>query len=384
MKKSGNISRYILVNLILLIIAAVVTIIVMTENKVKQTSAETSNVEIKVETVDVEIEISEEEKQNEGLQESQLPEIQMILEDAQEVQNKENEGGKDDRNYYRFYYYQLDDNAKKIYDAIENNINNMKTGTYTISLSSDIAKILEEDDGSKKLNIEFQSAWDAIIMDRVELFYIDISKVCLSIQTISFGSKVQYNLSMGNGNNSSYLETGYSNKQTVDMVLKQIDDVSDLIVAKLSGDTYDKVTQVHDWLVDNLSYSSTGGNIYNIYGTFVNKAVVCEGYAEGFKYIMDKIGVPCIVVTGTAENSEGEMENHEWNYIQIDEKWYAVDATWDDPIIKGGGILTHALKYKYFLVGSDIMNKNHFPKGQISTKGIDFSYPKLEESKYKN
>ena len=221
-------------------------------------------------------------------------------------------------------------------------------------------------------------------MDRPELFYIDVSKITLNIKTITYGNNVKYEVYMGNGTNSTYLEQGFYGEQEVSRALNNIDAVTNSIISSLSGNTYNKIKQVHDWLVDNLSYSSSisGNNSYNIYGAFINKSVVCEGYAEGFKYIMDKMGIPCIVVTGTAQNSEGTIENHEWNYIQIDAKWYAVDVTWDDPIITGGGTLTSNSKYKYFLKGSEFMNNNHFIDGKISSKGMIFTYPKIEEGNY--
>ena len=39
---------------------------------------------------------------------------------------------------------------------------------------------------------------------------------------------------------------------------------------------------------------------------------------------------------GTATNSSGQTENHAWNCIKINDVWYEVDPTWDDPIIIGG------------------------------------------------
>lgn len=49
------------------------------------------------------------------------------------------------------------------------------------------------------------------------------------------------------------------------------------------------------------------------------------------------MNIPCIIVIGKATNTKGQTENHAWNYVQINEKWYAVDCTWDDPVIVGNG-----------------------------------------------
>jgi transglutaminase/protease-like cytokinesis protein 3 len=97
---------------------------------------------------------------------------------------------------------------------------------------------------------------------------------------------------------------------------------------------------------------------------------------------MDAESIPCVLISGTAQNSEGTTENHEWNYVQLDGKWYAIDVTWDDPIIQGGGYLTNSLKYKYFLKGLNTINKNHFLNGKVSVNGITFTYPNLEKNDY--
>ena len=285
-------------------------------------------------------------------------------------------------NCYKYYYYQLDDNAKEIYNAIERNIDNIKDGTFIIQLSDDIGKVLDQENGEAILNEEFQSAWDAIIMDRVELFYIDVSKVSLEMRTTSYGKLKTHRLTM-KPNAENYLEDDFYNKEVVNTVISQVESVKDQIIENLSGSEYEKIIQVNDWLVENIDYGTIyGNNAYNIYGALLGKNCVCEGYAESFKYIMDALEIPCILVIGTAHNSEGNSENHEWNYVQLNGTWYAMDVTWNDPIINGRGKLNNSLKHQYLLTGNRI-NENHNPNGKISINGITFTYPELGNNDYK-
>lgn len=290
-----------------------------------------------------------------------------------------------DNKQIKYYYNQLDNNSKKIYDSIERNIENLKTGKYTINLPSDLSSLISDENDFSALNKCFQSAWDAIIMDRVELFYIDISKVELNIKTVTSENSTKYYLTIGAKENSNYLEDGFENEEDVKDASTKLNNIRNGIIAQLTGDTYNKILQVHDCIVDNIEYRTeiSGHNSYNIYGALVNKSAVCEGYAESFKYIMDALNIPCILVVGEATNSNGTTESHEWNYVQIDGKWYAVDTTWDDPILVNG-YLTNNIKYKYFLVGSNVIDTNHFPNGKVSQNGISFTYPALEKEKYTN
>lgn len=286
----------------------------------------------------------------------------------------------------KYFYNQLNDNAKLIYDEIEKNIENLKSGQYTIDLPSSVSDILKQDGGDEVLNINFQSAWDAIGLDRVDLFFMDVSKVNMIVTKTTFVKSTSYKLAMKPRDSSGYLLDDIFNGSTVDSMVKEIENKRDEIVKTLVGSDYDKVLKAHDWLVDNVEYDTTLNDsyIYNLYGALVSRKAVCEGYAEAFKYLMDYAGVPCILVVGSATNSNGDTENHEWNYVKINEKWYAVDCTWDDPIITGNGKITNDIKYKYFLKGADTINKNHYPNGKITNQGKEFVYPTLSETSYIN
>ena len=141
---------------------------------------------------------------------------------------------------------------------------------------------------------------------------------------------------------------------------------------------------VHDYLVDNIEYDTTisRNNIYDVYGALVNRIAVCEGYARSFKYILDEMGIPCVLVIGTGTNSQGETERHAWNYVELEGNWYAVDCTWDDPIIIGGGGQTLSSRYKYFLKGANEFNADHIASGYFTPKGKEFSYPDLSRNSY--
>ena len=284
----------------------------------------------------------------------------------------------------KYYYNQLDNTAKLIYDTIESNLSNMTSGNYEIKLSSPIADVLYEDYGENKLDTSFQSAWDALMLDRVDTFFIDVTKINLKMRKTTYGKKVTYALSIAPADSNGYLANGLESKEKVDNILNEIKETRDNIVKRLNGIDYNKIMHAHDWIINNLQYEQniTNNNVYNLYGALIEKSAVCEGYAEALKYILDEVNIPCVLVSGTATNSEGKTERHEWNYVQLYGKWYAIDSTWDDPVIKGTGYVSDSIKHRYFLVGSNEMNKNHFPNGQMTESGQKFVYPTIEIEKY--
>ncbi len=283
-------------------------------------------------------------------------------------------------NINKYFYNQLDEYSKTIYKAFESNKENMRTGTYKIGLGSTFSSLLKENNGQDELQKYYQSAIEAYTYDNPSIFYLSPNKMYLNIETITKGSKVTYNVYINSGNEINYLADGFNSKEQVDSAINQIEQVKSRIISNKSGNTYNDIKMVHDYLVDHLEYDSSLSrqNIYNIYGALVNNICVCEGYARSFKYIMDEMNIPCVLVIGQGTNSQGKTENHAWNYVQLNEIWYAIDCTWDDPVMIGGGTPSKELKNKYFLKDASSFNQNHVPNGQFTPGGKVFEYPLLK------
>lgn len=284
-------------------------------------------------------------------------------------------------NSNKYFYNQLEEDAKTIYKALETNKENMKTGTYKIALGNSFASLLNSTDGSTKIGEYYQSAIEAFIYDNADIFYLSPNKMYLKITQYSNN---KYDVWIDNGEQPNYLIEGFNNEEQVNEAINQIEQVKNSILSNRSGNTLNDIKMVHDYLVDNIEYDRTISkqNIYDVYGALVKHEAVCEGYARAFKYLMDEMGVPCVIVMGKGTNSQEKTENHAWNYVQINGKWYAVDATWDDPIIIGGGSANTEIRYKFYLRGSSTMQEDHQPSGQFTPNGKIFSYPPLSSEDY--
>ena len=106
----------------------------------------------------------------------------------------------------------------------------MKSGNYTIQLPDSVANILKESNGQDILNRSFQSAWDALSLDRVDTFFIDVSKVNLMIERTTYASRTSYKLEIRPGDNSLYLYNGLNNKEMVNNLIAQVDSVKNNII----------------------------------------------------------------------------------------------------------------------------------------------------------
>lgn len=284
----------------------------------------------------------------------------------------------------RYYYSQLDETGKKLYDGLQKNKENLKSGNYTIDYGTQFNTLLNTDGGEEKFNQAFQSAWNAFSYDNVDLFYINVSKLTLKNEYTSLGGIKTYKISIGPGNNENYLKNTFKNKQEVENAKNYLENIKkQMIEQTASDDDYTKISKVHNWIIYFADYQNdeNAKDKNTIYGTLKNGKAVCEGYARTFKYLMDGVGVPCLLISGTATNSQGQTESHAWNYVQINDTWYAIDVTWDDPVVTGGE-QTDEMRKKYFLKGSEEFFKDHREDGKISEQSISFKFPILSKLPY--
>lgn len=285
----------------------------------------------------------------------------------------------------RYYYNQLDEPSKIIYAEILGNLDKIKNGEDNIKISSKLSDYISAENGANSLVSSFQNAWDAFRNDNVDVFYVDGSKMCLITKTIKKGSKTYYEFYIGKGDNQSYFIDSLNSAQDVNYAIAYVSDKEKEILDSINDkNDYYKILKAHNWIVDNVSYNlDDASNNSNIYGALQDKKVVCEGYARLFKSLMDKLDIPCVLVSGTGEDrSTNTRENHAWNYVYLKGNWYAIDVTWDDPIIIGNGYVNNDVRYKYFLKGSDEFFKTHKEEGRLVENGMTFTYPVLSEEDY--
>ena len=287
-------------------------------------------------------------------------------------------------NVNKYFYNQLDETSKTIYKALESNKENMKSGTYRIDFGDSFSDILNGENGQDELGDYYQSAIEAYTYDNPDVFYLSPNKMYLNVETTTSASNITYNVYINCGNENNYFADEFTSQEQVENAIEKVEYVKDILLRRKTGDDYEDIKMVHDYLVDNIEYdtSISADNIYDVYGALVNRVAVCEGYARSFKYILDEMGIPCVLVIGTGTNSRGEIERHAWNYVELQGNWYAVDCTWDDPIIVGSGNVSKSSKYKYFLKGSSEFYSDHTPSGQFTPGGKEFSYPTLSTNSF--
>ena len=284
----------------------------------------------------------------------------------------------------KFFYEQLNTTQKAIYNGLQENKDKMMNGTYKIEYGNKFQDILKQDNGGDLLGDEYQTAIEAFTHDNPDLFYIDVSKMYLNMESRKKAFKTTYNVYIAPEEGQTYYAKGFNSEEVVRAAKKRIEQERDYVLSKLSKNSYKDIKIIHDYLIDNIEYDEgyKSKGTYTLYGALVDHRCVCEGYTRAFKYLADSAGLKCILMQGTATNTQGKTEKHAWNAVKLNETWYLIDATWDDPIIIGKGIILSSTHYKYFLKGTRSFYKDHKLEKKFTDNGKIFNYPTISEDDY--
>ena len=298
-----------------------------------------------------------------------------------------------------YFYSQLSKDAQIFYKAMEQMDNG---GVFRSGASFDlVAEGLltsqqAEGYGPGALLSLYGAARDAFYADHADIFYVDFSYLTLRVTVDSSGKTHVY---LGAGRSDSYYTKGFTDKAQIDAAITEYEAAINNIVSGAQGvaaedgssRSAEMVKYVHDYIVDHTSYrledrcsQGNAGFVRTAYGSVVKGEAVCEGYSRAFKAVMDRLGIPCVLVYGVYMYDKNTPEEHMWCQVQLDGTWYAVDATMDDPATKNSS--RHGIdgyeNQDYLLVGSSCMDRQHYANGIMSSAEYEFAYPKLSVDGY--
>lgn len=158
-----------------------------------------------------------------------------------------------------------------------------------------------------------------------------------------------------------YMSTAEQEKE-VDKRIKEI--TAQIIKPGMSE--LEKVKAINDWILINTTYSKKSkASPHSLYALLFEGKAVCQAYALAAYRLLEEAGMEARYVTGDAG------EPHAWNLVKVDEEWYKLDTTWNDPL---GTTDYNVNTYKYFLITSAQLKESHTWE--------EDDYPKATSTKY--
>lgn len=160
-------------------------------------------------------------------------------------------------------------------------------------------------------------------------------------------------------NEFRHIETEYDNYGKIKIIINKNYTKSDILeieqaldkieqtVMKKDASLEENIKAVHDYIILNSTYDIKRRDENNqtyksdtAYGPILQGYSVCSGYTDAMQLILERLNI---------ENFKVTSQNHIWNALKLNNVWYHMDLTWDDPIVENGlDILSH----NYYLIST--------------------------------
>ena len=229
----------------------------------------------------------------------------------------------------------------EIKEAIYNGLVNLKDKINITSYISDVNK------DNESIN-EITALYFEVLNEHPEIFY--------SNNSIRVG--YSYNPSTNKITYIEFLVSYLYDEDTINSMKNELNEKIDYIQNNYLNGVNDKLEQeyiIHDYIVNNTTYdyenfknNTIPHESYTVYGALVNGVAVCEGYSKAALLLFNKVGIEAGIVTSS------DM-NHAWNYVNIDNQYYHVDLTFDDPFPE-----SNRVSYNYFNLTNTEMLRDHY------------------------
>ncbi|MGC4019703.1 MAG: transglutaminase domain-containing protein [Muricomes sp.] len=255
-----------------------------------------------------------------------------------------------------FYYQQLSDEERNLYKEM---YQGMLESSPSIYMHSPDIKTLE------KIS-------RFIFCDKPELFWCTGE---MQVTSYSEYSEIQ----------PVYTYTGEEKEQRQQQIEAAAKECMSGISSEMSE--YDKVKYVFEYLVNTVDYNLDAPDNQNIYSALVGKSSVCAGYSRAAQYLLQRLGVECIYVTGMIP----QQGAHAWNIVKCGGKYYQMDVTFGDPVFleseSGEQIPEKSINYDYLCCSDAEIMKNHTVDTEVTyppCTSMDLNYYKLNGMYYED
>lgn len=130
----------------------------------------------------------------------------------------------------------------------------------------------------------------------------------------------------------------------------------------------EKIRIIHDYIIDHSVYDEARAEAiknkqdtdvqypsHKAIGPLLNGISLCSGYSDAMALFLDRLHI---------KNYKIASSDHVWNLVYLDQKWYHLDLTWDDPVVS-----THEnlLLHDFFLITTEKLKSIDLTQHEFDT-----------------
>lgn len=200
-----------------------------------------------------------------------------------------------------YYYNQLPENEQAYYQTILNGLQNMDSHIMINTADQD----------------EIWNLYQDVMDDHPELYYVDYSYTGSTFLNYAVLSPA-YNCTK-------------EEKAQKDIEIEAAEVAAFDFISGQESD-YMTIKRTFQYVIDTVDYVEGAEDNQNLYSALVNGESVCAGYSREVQYLLQKMGIETLLVTGTVS----ETGAHAWNIVKCNGNYYQIDATFGDRAFASG------------------------------------------------
>lgn len=207
---------------------------------------------------------------------------------------RQQEVAQSDGAHSEYFFRQLDEEQQRVYREILDGVQQYEETIYLSSADSE----------------DIDQAYHAFLQDHPEIFWVHNRE---TTYTTYYSTYAEF-------------EPGYRlSQEEIPAVQEAMEAAYQQVVSALPTDAsdYDRAKAVYEYVIRNTEYVSSPDD-QSLAGVFRDGKAVCAGYAGAVQYLLERMGVECLYVTG---KMEGSAQDHAWNLVNLDGNYYYLDAT---------------------------------------------------------
>ena len=205
-------------------------------------------------------------------------------------------------------------------DFIVKDKQHIKNAIYTILNSGTPSFTFYCDDAYKSCLTDV----DTIAKDQIEL-----SNINNFVHPYNSFAKIDISYTT-NGKMTLKITKNYTDEDIKELNAK----VDEVIASEITDEMTprEKISTIHNYIINNGKYVSDDlaftDVLYNkANGILLEGTGLCSSYADAMALFLEKFDV---------KNLKIASDTHVWNLVLLDDNWYHLDLTWDDPVVSDG------------------------------------------------
>ncbi|MCR5803657.1 MAG: DUF4214 domain-containing protein [Clostridia bacterium] len=264
-----------------------------------------------------------------------------------------------------FYYDQLTEESKELYDIIDTELIKPLLSSDDFSeITVDISSVNMKANQTNRARLRNIAL--LVLNSNPEYFYFNSIittypepklKTDVKYETITFNIWPDF-------------QKGSDREKAKDEIKTVVEEYISCIPSGARPEEAEKI--IHDRMCDKITYgtyiSDLGSELDQTIYSASKGLTVCNGYAHLFMSVMNRLGIRCVYV---------RSETHAWNAVCLYGYWYIVDVTHDDSIYVEGTIyyFYNTNKNRKGVPGKSV----YTPLGPFKQYAPDIKYDELEE-----